>query len=263
MSKTQSAQALKRAAASLIHAIDPVAWAADTMQWTADPWQAEFLRSSDRQATLCNSRQSGKSTSTSILAAHTAKFQPGSLSLLTSPTQRQATELLKKVHDVLTHPGINEKLTQDAATSLELRNGSRVVSLPATPEAIRGYSKPALVVEDEAAFCENELHLALRPMLATSTNGRFLLLSTPAGRQGHFFEACHSPSWKHYKVTAYDCPRITKEFLEQELHEHGELYFAREYLCEFSDSEFSFFGSDMISAAFNCDAEPLNLPIFT
>jgi hypothetical protein len=89
--------------------------------------------------------------------------------------------------------------------AFNLLNGSRVVSLPASPEAIRGYSKPALIIEDEASECPDELHLALRPMLATWKNGRFLLLSTPAGRAGHFHAACQSPSWKLYKVTAYDC----------------------------------------------------------
>jgi hypothetical protein len=93
-------------------------------------------------------------------------------------------------------------------------------------------------------------------MMATSTGGRFILLSTPAGRSGHFYEACHSPNWLRFKVTAYDCPRISKEFLEQELRDNGELYFAREFMVEFSDSEFSFFGSDMIAAAMDCDATP-------
>lgn len=261
--KPQSASALRQAAASLRHALDPALWASDTMGWQADPWQADLMRSTAPQIAVGCSRQSGKSTTTATLAAHVATFEPGSLTLLTSPTQRQAGELLKKVHDVLTHPGLNTKLSQDAATSLELRNGSRVVSLPATPEAIRGYSKPRLIVEDEASFCDDALHLSLRPMMATSTGGRFILLSTPAGRSGHFFEAMHSPNWLRFKVTAYDCPRISKEYLEQELRLNGDLYFAREFLVEFSSSEFSFFGSDMLAEAFNCDAEPLTLRLFT
>ncbi|WP_428490125.1 terminase large subunit domain-containing protein [Rhodopila sp.] len=245
------------------HALDPVAWAADVLNWHADTWQADLLRSPAKQIAVANSRQSGKSTSTSILAAHTALFQPGALVLLTSPSQRQASELLKKVHGVLTTPGIGIRLVADAATSLELPNGARIVSLPASPESVRGYSQPALIVEDEAAYCPDELHLALRPMLAASPRGRMVLLSTPAGRAGHFYEAMHSPNWQRFKVTAYDCPRISREFLEQELREHGDLYFAREYLCEFSDSEFSFFGSDLIAAAFNCDAAPLRVRLFT
>ena len=261
MSKPQTA--LLQAAAAIRYSLDPVAWAADCLGWSADPWQAELLRSPTRQIAVCCSRQSGKSTSTSILAAHTALFQPGALVLLTSPSQRQASELLKKVHGVLTAPGVATKLTADAATSLELPNGSRIVSLPASPEAIRGYSRPALIVTDESAFCPDQLHLTLRPMLAASPRGRFILLSTPAGRAGSFYQACHNPNWQQFRVTAHDCPRISAEFLEQERREHGDLYFAREYLCEFSDSEYSFFPSDLIAAAFATNAAPLRLRLFT
>jgi hypothetical protein len=255
---------LQTAATAMLHALDPVQWAADRLNWHSDGWQAELLRCPDRQIAVCCSRQSGKSTTTATLAAHTAIFQPGSLTLLLSPSQRQASELLTKVRSVLTHPGLNTKLEQNAATSLELLNGSRVVSLPSSPDAIRGYSKPALIIEDEAAWITAEVHhLSLRPMMATSTNGRFILLSTPAGRSGHFYEACHSPNWRRFKVTAYECPRISQEFLDQELRENGDLYFSREFLCDFSDSEFSFFGSDLIAAAFNCEIPALTLDLFT
>jgi len=245
------------------HALCPLSWVAERLGWHADEWQASLMRSSAPQVAVCCSRQSGKSTATAVLAGHTATFQPASLTLLTSPSQRQATELLTKVRSVLTSPGLGTKLEQNAATSLELRNGSRVVSLPASPEAIRGYSAPNLVIEDEAAFCPDELPLALRPMLAASPRGRFILLSTPAGRSGHFYEAAHSPNWLRFKMTAYECKRISKEFLENELREHGDLYFAREYLCKFSDSEFSFFGSDILASAFDCNALPLQVRLFT
>jgi hypothetical protein len=245
------------------HALDPVRWADEALGWQADPWQAQLLRSAAPQVCVCCSRQSGKSTTTATLAAHVAIFQPGALVLLTSPTQRQAGELLIKVRNVLTTPGLKIKLEQNAAISLELANGSRVLSLPATPEAIRGFSAPSLVIEDEAAFIPDELHQALRPMLAASPHGRFILLSTPAGRAGHFYEAAHSPNWERFKVTAYECPRISKAFLDNELRDNGDLYFAREFLCEFSDSEFSFFGSDLIAQAFDCTEEPLRVRLFT
>ena len=250
-------------ARALRHGMDPVLWAADMLGWHADPWQERLLRSDARQVAVCCSRQSGKSTTTAILGAHTATFQPEALVLLTSPSQRQASELLTKVRRFLTHPALGVRLVADAATSLELPNRARVVSLPASPDLIRGYSAPTLIVEDEAAFADDEMHLALRPMLASSPHGRFILLSTPAGKAGHFYEACRSPSWETFKVTADQCPRITPEFLAQELLEHGDLYYAREYQCSFSDSEFSFFGSDLIADAMDCTAPALNVRLFT
>ena len=263
MPKPTQAAVLRQAADAMRHALDPVAWAAEAIGFRCDAWQEQLLRSAAPQIAVCCSRQSGKSTTTAVLAAHTAVFQPRALILLISPSQRQASELLTKVRSVLRTPRLGVKLNQDAATSLELRNGSRVVSLPSSPDAIRGYSAPAMIIEDESAWVDDAVHLAMRPMLAASPNGRFIMLSTPAGKAGHFYEAAHSPNWLRFKVTAYECPRISKEFLDNELQANGDLYFAREFMCEFSDSEFSFFGSDMIAHAMDCRAEPLQVRIFT
>jgi hypothetical protein len=44
---------------------------------------------------------------------------------------------------------------------------------------VRGYSAPALIIEDEAAFVADETFDALIPMLAASPDGRIILMSTP------------------------------------------------------------------------------------
>src|SRR3954471_489885 len=81
----------------LAHALDAVAFAEDRLGFHPDPWQSRLLRSSAKQVILNCCRQSGKSTTTSILALHTALYQPNSLVLLISPTQRQSKELFAKV----------------------------------------------------------------------------------------------------------------------------------------------------------------------
>jgi hypothetical protein len=89
--------AIANMAKELRYALDPVVWAAECLDFRCDPWQARVLRSHARQTLLNCSRQSGKSSVTGILAAHTAIFRPGSLSLLVSKAQRQSQELLLKV----------------------------------------------------------------------------------------------------------------------------------------------------------------------
>lgn len=255
---------LRQAARQMRHALDPVAWAAEQLNWHADPWQADLLRSTDPQVAVRVARQAGKTATVSVLAAHQSVMVPKSLILVVSPSQRQATELVTKVRALLRTPALGIKLVADAATSLELPNGSRVVSVPASPENLRGYSAPAIIIEDELAFIPDEVHDALRPMLGASRNGRFILLSTPAGRAGHFHAACQNKaSWREFVVTAYDIPRIDKAWLENERYERGDLHFSREFMVEFSSSQFSFFGADLIEAAFNCSAEPLRFNIFT
>ena len=62
-----------------------------------DPWQRDLLRSTAPRILLNCSRQAGKSTTVAALALHTALFRPDSLILLLSRSQRQSSELFRKV----------------------------------------------------------------------------------------------------------------------------------------------------------------------
>jgi hypothetical protein len=223
----------------------------------ADPWQARMLRSTSPQALLLCSRQAGKSTSTAALAIHTALYDPGSLTLLFAPSMRQSQELFRKVSEF--YSTIDPMpLEQESMSRLELPNGSRVVSLPATPESIRGYSAPKLIIVDEAAFVEDGLYQAVRPMLAVS-NGRLIGMSSAHGKRGWFYQAWTDggPHWERIMVTAYDCPRITSEFLERERAAMPDAQFRQEYLCEFVDTNDAVFPSDLIRSALAPDVAPL------
>lgn len=63
----------------------------------------------------------------------------------------------------------------------------RIVSLPSSEATVRGFSGAALIVEDEASRVPYDLYCAMWPMLAIS-GGRLVLMSTPFGKRGHFFE---------------------------------------------------------------------------
>jgi hypothetical protein len=62
-----------------------------------DPWQSELLRSSSDRVLLNCSRQSGKSTTSALLALHRALYHPGSLILCLAPALRQSQELFSKL----------------------------------------------------------------------------------------------------------------------------------------------------------------------
>jgi predicted phage terminase large subunit-like protein len=211
---------------------DPVTFARQ-LNIEPDPWQRDLLVSKDEHVILNCSRQSGKSTTVAILALHHALLNPGALILILSPSQRQSGELLRKVVGSYRELGRRGDRHSDSATTLELKNGSRIVALPGSDSTIRGYSDPALVLIDEAALVSEELYHSVRPMLAVS-RGRLILLSTPHGKHGIFWHVWeHEPNWTRVKVTAYQCPRISKEFLEQERRAIGEWSFAQEYGCAF------------------------------
>jgi hypothetical protein len=240
-------------------ALDPVAFAVERLNFIPDAWQTKVLRSSGQNILLNCSRQAGKSTTTSIIALHTAFYQPEALTLLVSPSLRQSRELFAKVCDFMRMLEPRPILEEDNRLSFTLGNGSRVVSLPGTAETVRGFSAPRLVIEDEAAFVEDGLYGAVRPMLAVSS-GRLILMSTPHGKRGHFHEAWKDggPEWLKIEVSALDCPRISDEFLEQERQALGDLWFRQEYGCEFLETIDQVFRYDDIARALSDDVEPLS-----
>lgn len=244
-------------ASDLATALDPVLLARRA-GIVPDPWQAAVLRSPSKRKLLLCSRQSGKSMTTAVLALHRALYRPGSLILLVSPSLRQSGELFKKATGLLRLVQPAPARVEDNRLSLELANGSRVVSLPGSEQTIRGYSAASLVIEDEAARVDDALYEAIRPMLATS-DGDLVLLSTPFGRRGHFWDAWANggPAWERVRVAASDCPRISREFLDGERAALGSLAFRSEYGVEFVDTDEQVFASDQVRAAVTPAVRPL------
>src|SRR5918997_5874065 len=133
-----------------------------------DPWQERLLRSSSDRVLLNCCRQSGKSTMTGLIALHRALYVPGTLLLCLAPTLRQSQELFGKVLGFYRDLDRPIPAQAERKLSLELENGSRIVTLPGTDKTIRGFSGAALLVVDEASRVADELYFAIRPMLAVS-----------------------------------------------------------------------------------------------
>jgi hypothetical protein len=236
-------------------ALDPVLLARECEIYPDDV-QTRLLSTVSRKVLVCCCRQWGKSTTTALVALHEALYASPAMIILISPSQPQSTELFKKIHGFWERlPGAPEA-NQESLTRMELGNGSRIISLPGSERTTRGYSAATLVVMDEAARVPDELLASVRPMLAT-TNGRFIALSTPAGKRGWFYESwINGESWERVSVKGVDCPRISKEFLEEERQALGPMRFAQEYECEFIDSETSVFNTELIQQAMTDDFSP-------
>lgn len=242
----------------LRYALDPVTFAQDALGFDPDPWQSAVLRSPSSRLLLNCSRQSGKSTTAAILALHRALFYPGSLVLLVSPSLRQSGELFRKVADLFQVLPQQPRRVEDNRLSIKLQNNSRIVSLPGKEETIRGFSGAALIIEDEAARVSDDLYRAVRPMLAVS-QGRLILMSTPFGKRGHFFEEWTNGgnAWVRTEIPAAACSRISRDFLEEERRALGDWWYRQEYQCEFVETEDQVFPYDLIQQAMRDDIKPL------
>lgn len=245
-------------AGDLACALDPAALASRT-GLPPDPWQADFLRSTDPRILLNCSRQSGKSTVTALLAVHTALYDPGALVLLLSPSLRQSQELFRKALDTYRSLENPVPVEAESALRLELENGSRIVSLPGKEQTVRGFSGVRLLAIDEAARVADDLYFSIRPMLAVS-GGRLVALSTPFGTRGWWYEAWRSAeAWRRFQIPADQCPRISAEFLAEERRTMGDWWFRQEYGCDFLDAQTQPFSREDIDRAFEEEVEPWDL----
>lgn len=221
-----------------------------------DPWQRDLLVSEDQQLILNCCRQSGKSTVSALIASHELCYKPDSLTLVFAPTEKQSQETYRKIRAFYNQLSGVPGVFLESNKKIELVNGSRALVLPGKEANVRGFSGVSLLIVDEASRVDDNLYEAIRPMLAVS-QGRIILLSTPFGMRGFFWrEWTDGRHWKRVKVPAVDCPRISKEWLDEERQRMGSMFFSQEFECNFADCIESCFSSADILAAFRPEVLP-------
>jgi hypothetical protein len=243
----------------IARALDPVLLAND-VGIEPDPWQVSLLRERPRRSLLLCARQVGKTTIAVLIALWVAIFEAPALILLVSPSQRQSAEVFRVLMMLYAKLDGAPALNAESVLRAEFANGSRIIALPGSERTTRGYAKANLVIVDEAARVEDNLWAALRPMLATAEGGgRLICLSTPAGKRGTFYDAWENggPDWRRVRVPADQCPRISVEFLQEELAQLGAQRFSEEYGLEFLDPDEAVFSTAIIDAAFTAEVAPL------
>jgi phage FluMu gp28-like protein len=237
-------------------------WSIDTPAFASacgvelDPWQVELINGSGNWLARC-ARQVGKSTAAALKALRQGMFTRNALVLLVSSSERQSRELFAKVSE---YSGILNLATDEQTKgSMQLRNGSRIIALPGSPATIRGFSAPRLVIVDEAAFVNQEVIAAVRPMLAIS-RGDLVLISTPNLRDDYFdTQWCDGHSYNRIQVTADECRRISPEWLEDQRKALPPFIFDREYRCIPMEATNAMFGGDLLARAFSEEVSPLNI----
>lgn len=230
-----------------------------------DPWQADLLTSPATRLLVNCSRQSGKTTVLGALALHSALTQPRALVLCLAPAQRQAQELYRKVLDLYDATPNLAALRNLSELRVEFANRSRILVTPADERrGVRGFSRPDLVLFDEAAGVPDDVFAAARPLFAVNHQGRFILSSTPRGRRGTFYEEWeHGSGWQRWRIPADQCPRISAEFLDGEKAALGLNWFLQEYHCQFLQPLNSMFDYAAIDSAMVPGMRPLyERPLF-
>ncbi len=255
-------------------------------------WQSAILKSTNKRIVINGARQSGKSTLVSGLPCWVAKYQARSLSIIVAATEKQAVEDMEKIKDFIARDTRYPRIIRDSDSLLEFDSGSRILVVPATEKAARGYSNPDIIMLDEASRIEDPVYRSgIRPMLTDNPKCVLLAISTPAGRGGFFFRAWLSDRWEKYEIRSHWDPVETdwtlrvginekeyqriraeqgirawysprhrnREEQQENLEEMGPREYLQEYCCEFIEPEGQVFKYDEITGLFTSEVEPMRL----
>ena len=242
-------------ATSLAYQLDWVLFVRDVLGIELDEWQAALLRHPDRSSILATSRQVGKSTAATILAAVMMLMRPGAQVLVASTGQSHASHLLRLIREYLLQFKARDFVTirTDSAHRIALDNGSGLLVIAANPASARGYS-PSLLLVDEAAFIaeapggNGHLIDSLLPSISAS-GGAAVLMSTPNGCSGRFYDiwtATDNDYWHRVEVPWHECSRLDPKLIESLRKSMPPATFNQEYLVSFLSRTNAFFSEHTI-----------------
>ena len=239
-----------------------------------DKWQ-EAVMKEDGNVVIRSGRQVGKSTVISHKAVKFAEENEGVITLVIAASQKQSGFIFDKMRGILDAKDelnyskvmkgkkVSVKKAKElfekhsvyaempTKTRIVLKNGSKIYSLPAGRSGIyiRGLTIDLLVC-DEAAYIPDAVFNSVLPMLAVSRKqrgfGHIILLSTPFGKGGYFYDAFHDRDFRSFHVSSEKCPRISKTFLMKEKRRMTKMEYAQEYLGEFIDDFRQFFPTSLL-----------------
>lgn len=225
---------------------------------TPDPYQRELLTTdpkahkADQFVLVLCGRQVGKSTSCASLAYE--DLARNREVAMFAPSQRQAMELLRRVHDFRDADPFAPPIQTNKKEMLRLDGKGRIVTLPLTDKS-RGGTWDSIIV-DEAAFAEENSIEAVLP--SRKATGRVILISTPNGQQGFFYDCWSNEKGRRIFARSVDIPRL-KEKVDFDREFYSDHKFRVEHLCEFLGSGHPLVSFDVLQRATNHEVGALCL----
>lgn len=214
-------------------------------------YQKEIIETAkDNRFTVAEcSRQSGKTTSITVLVLWYIIFNKNKNVAILANKGETAREILSRIQLAYEHlpKWLQHGVIEWNKGSFELENGSKVLAAATSSSAIRGFSVNLLLV-DEAAFVENfdDFFAAVFPTISSGKTTKVILVSTVNGLN-HFYKITYNArekknnyklisvpwyrvpgrdeKWKHDTLAAmnFDMDRFNQEFGNEYLGSSGTL----------------------------------------
>ena len=202
---------------------------------------------------ILKSRQLGISTVAAAYAVWMACFYKDKNILIIATRLAVAKNFIKKVKVAIKSLPkwlLIPEITINNQQSIEFNNGSSIKAIPTSEDAGRSEALSLLIV-DEAAFVRNfdTLWTSLYPTI--STGGRAIILSTPNGMGGQYYDIWVKAENKENEFNPIKLPwdvhpEHDQSWFEKECRNFTQKQIAQELLCDFATSGDTYFSAEEI-----------------
>lgn len=220
------------------------------------PYQKRWIEDRSPLKIVLKARQIGFSFAMSLEGVLMAIEEPCNV-LFLSASQRQSRELMEKVYQHLRALNLltgdlvqKERENAEECVIKAAGHRSRLISLPANPDTVRGFTGHVFL--DEFAFHRDDRAI-WRAIYPTITRGyKLRVASTPNGKQNLFYEFwTHNQSFSKHRVDIYQAVaeglQVDVEALRAATPDPDA--WAQEFECQFIDEATAFLTYEMIDRA--------------
>lgn len=115
----------------------------------------------------------------------------------------------------------------DSKIELELPNGTQIIAVATSEDALRGYT-PTYLIFDEAAFIDKGSDVYAAAMSSCATGGRVMLISTPNGLDTLYYKTYEQSkigknNYNIIEMRWYEDPRYNKDLRWIKKNDQGEI----------------------------------------
>ncbi len=242
---------------------DPVSFAETFFNFHPTKYQTELLRDNSKRIVVRWSRQAGKTTTIALRAIWYALSHGKTLTLVVAPSLRQSMILSDRIQDFLSSLPLKWRslfIERQQRTTIRLRNQSRIIALPNSPQLLRGYTANQVICDEAAFFREDALvfYNVLYPMLAT-TDGVLIVSSTPWSKDSVFYRMSMAGEFSKHTITCQDVVNaglIKQSFIEEMRAQLPDERFQREFNAEFVEDVDAWLTQSLIVSCIDSQLEP-------
>ncbi len=213
------------------------------------PYQQRWLNDKSQKKIWLAARQVGKSFALSMEAV-VEGLEIRCNNLILSSSERQSKEVMHKVFSHLRYLKVRSedviRAERESREEVELPNGSRIISLPANPDTVRGFSGNVFL--DEFAFHRdsNEIWKSMFP--AITRGKRIRVSSTANGKSNMFYRLWTDSDFSKHKTSIHEARAegldVDIAALRSGIADPDS--WAQEYECQFLDEKTALITYEMI-----------------